>query len=75
MLKWSRGTVAAEPLQAAVVTTRLRAVGYPAPRYRLVGVAAPLGLVYSVQETLPGTPLGARLDEPLLNRLLTLNDL
>lgn len=75
VLKWSQGAVATDQLLASGVTRRLRAAGYPAPRYCLVGVAPPLGLVYSVQETVPGTPLGARLDESLLDRLLELNAL
>ena len=75
VVKWSQGTVATEQLQASIVTRRLRAAGYPAPRYCLVGVAPPLGLVYSVQETVAGTPLGARLDESLLDHLLELNAL
>ena len=76
VLKWGPGTDIPDNLRQAVsVTERLRAVGYPAPRYRLVGVAPPLGVVYSVQEELPGKPLGVRLDRPLLDRLLDLNAL
>ncbi len=76
VLKWGPGTAIPDDLRQAVsVTERLRAIGYPAPRYRLVGVAPPLGIVYSVQEELPGTPLGGRLDRPLLDRLLDLNAL
>jgi hypothetical protein len=76
VLKWWPGTEIPDNLwQAAAITTRLRAVGYPAPRYRLLGVAPPLQVVYSIQEELPGTPLGGRLDRPLLDRLLELNAL
>ena len=73
VLKWSQGKVATDQLRAALITGRLRAAGYPAPRYHLVGIAPALELVYSVQEMIPGTPLGARLDEPLLERVLELN--
>ncbi|HEV2124664.1 MAG TPA: aminoglycoside phosphotransferase family protein [Chloroflexota bacterium] len=76
VLKWSHGVAIPDELRQAVsVTQRLRAVGYPAPRYRLVGVAPTLEAVYSVQEELPGTPLGGRLDRPLLGRLLEMNAL
>lgn len=75
VLKWQAGTeLPAELTAAAVLTERLRIAGYPAPRYRLVGVAADLGLVYSVQEALPGAPLGGRLDAAILDQVLTLND-
>lgn len=76
VLKWRRGTEVPAGLRAAVATTgRLRAVGYPAPRYRLVGFAPAPGVSYSVQESLPGVPLGARLDGTVLDRLLGLNEL
>lgn len=76
VLKWGRGAaIPAELRQAVSVTERLRAVGYPAPCYRLVGVALAMGAVYSVQEEMPGTPLQGRLDGPLLGRLLELNAL
>ena len=76
VLKWGKGTAILDNLQqAAAVTARLRAVGYPAPCYHLVGVAPPLRVVYSVQEELPGTPLGGRLNQRLLDRVLELNTL
>ncbi len=76
VLKWRRGTEVPAGLRAAVATTRqLWAVGYPAPRYRLVGFAPAPGVNYSVQEALPGAPLGARLDGIALDRLLGLNEL
>ncbi len=76
VLKWGQGTEVPDDLRRAVtVTARLRAVGYPAPCYHLVGVAPPLRVVYSVQEELPGTPLGGRLNQPLLDRVLELNTL
>src|SRR3712207_755886 len=71
VLKWAPGSgVPAHLREAVAVTARLRAVGYPAPRYRLIGCAPPLGVVYSIQGALPGTPLGHRLDGPLLDRML-----
>jgi hypothetical protein len=76
VLKWSRGAQIPHSLrEVMVVTTRLRALDYPAPRYRLVGVVPALEVVYSVQEELPGTPLSGLLDRPLLDRLLKLNDI
>jgi aminoglycoside phosphotransferase (APT) family kinase protein len=75
VLKWQVGTELPAALTGvASLTERLRAVGYPAPRYRLVGLAADLGVVYSVQETLPGAPLGGRLDDAIVEQLLALND-
>lgn len=74
VLKWQAGTALPPEITAAVaLTERLRAVGYPAPRYRLVDVATALGVVYTVQEALPGTPLGGRLDDAVLDQLLALN--
>ena len=76
VLKWGPGTDVPDDLRRAVaVTERLRAVGYPAPRYRLVGYAPPLGLCYSVQEAFPGAPMGDRPAGPILDRLLELNEL
>lgn len=76
VLKWRRGTEVPAGLRAAAATTgRLRAVGYPTPSYRIVGFAPTLGVSYSVQEALAGTPLGARLDGTVLDRLLGLNEL
>jgi hypothetical protein len=84
VLKWQVGTELPAALTGvASLTERLRAVGYPAPRYRLVGLAADLGVVYSVQETLPGAPLGGRLDggdgfcllEPMRTHSIATSDL
>lgn len=76
VLKWRRADAVPDGLQAAVATTgRLRAAGYPAPRHRLVGVAPALGVCYSVQEALPGAPLGGLRDGTILDQLLALNDL
>jgi hypothetical protein len=36
VLKWSQGKVATDQLRAALITGRLRAAGYPAPRYHLL---------------------------------------
>jgi len=76
VLKWQPAIALPEGLRAATtLTERLRALGYPAPRYRLVGFAPELGVAYSVQAELPGTPLGGRLDGAILDQLLALNDL
>jgi hypothetical protein len=76
VLKWSPESGVPDDLQAAMaVTSRLRSVGYPAPSYRLVGYAPRLGVAYSVQEALPGAPMGRRLVGPILDRLLELNGL
>jgi Phosphotransferase enzyme family len=53
---------------APLVTERLRERGYPAPHYVVVAET------YSVQEELPGAPLGGW-DVPFTARLLELNDL
>lgn len=53
---------------APQATERLRALGYPAPRYLIVAET------YSVQEELPGAPLGGW-EAPLPPRLLELNEL
>lgn len=57
---------------AAAFTNRLRAVGYPAPRYLLFGRIDETG--YSVQEELPGAPIRFQSVE-LLPQLFRLNDL
>jgi hypothetical protein len=56
------------PGNAVRITERLRERGYPVPRYVVVGAT------YSVQEELPGAPLGAW-DVPFPPRLLELVDL
>jgi hypothetical protein len=73
VLKWSMGDNKIERLRlAGAVTERLRSLGYPAPRYCFVGNIA--GASYSIQEALPGVPLG-RCTPELLPRLLDLNTL
>lgn len=73
VLKWHPDTARLHALQHGVaVTEMLRSVGYPAPIYRSAGVV--VGCTYSIQEELPGTPLGAVTLE-LLPRLLELNAL
>src|SRR5262249_33968007 len=56
------------PGDAPRITDRLRGRGYPAPRYVVVAET------YSVQEELPGAPLGGW-DAPFHARLLELVDL
>lgn len=76
MLKLQDGQRLPASLERAVaVTTRLRGVGYPAPRYALIDVAPEVGVSFSVQEALPGAPLGTRLDQATLDQLLALIDL
>jgi hypothetical protein len=53
---------------APETTATLRTLGYPAPRYVLIGPG------YCIQEELPGQPLGSW-DVPIDDRLLGLNDL
>jgi aminoglycoside phosphotransferase (APT) family kinase protein len=75
VLKWNPGTNPAAALRTAALTERLRAVGYPAPRYDLVEAATELGVVYSIQEAQPGLPLGDRLNAQILDHVLSLNAL
>lgn len=76
MLKLQAGERLPTSLErTVVVTTQLRGVGYPAPRYVLADVAGELGVSYSVLEALPGEPLGTRLDQRTLDQLMGLNDL
>jgi aminoglycoside phosphotransferase (APT) family kinase protein len=76
VLKWRPGEeVAPGVAAAATATARLRALGYPAPRYRFLGTAPSLGCAYSVQEALVGAPLGDRLDGAVLDDVLRLNAL
>jgi hypothetical protein len=73
VLKWSQsGEFRMRVALAAETTTRLRAAGYPAPAYRLAGDLAEFA--YCVQETLPGEPIGNRV-EAYLSRILELNEL
>lgn len=71
VLKRSLGTAHAERVQrAAAVTERLRQRGYPAPRYRAVGIVEDAS--YSIQEALPGEPL-ASLPPELVPAAIALN--
>ncbi|HLV97778.1 MAG TPA: aminoglycoside phosphotransferase family protein [Ktedonobacterales bacterium] len=57
VLKWQpRANHLERVLYAQAVTERLRAQGYPSPAYLHIGAA--LGGTYSVQQALPGTPIG-----------------
>lgn len=59
------------PGRAAITTERLRALGYPAPRYLVWGAE------YQVQEELPGVPAGGwgAAALPIMSRLLELSEL
>ena len=73
VLKWSGDASGVEPYrEAGAVTAALRAVGYPAPRYCLVG-AFPEGS-YAIQDALPGVTMGV-LTQDLLPGVLDLNEL
>jgi hypothetical protein len=72
VLKWSPGRGARAEELAATVTARLRPLGYPAPVYLLVGDV--LGGIFTIQEELPGTPIGAPAFR-LLEAVLMLNAL
>lgn len=73
VLKWAAGAHNLHWMEGArTVTDRLRSVGYPAPRYLYIGRLS--GGIYSVQSTLPGSPLRT-LTTALLPRLLALNEL
>jgi aminoglycoside phosphotransferase (APT) family kinase protein len=76
VMKWRPGTeVPAALVAAAAAVDDLSTAGYPAPRYCCLGATAALGVVYSVQESLPGTPLGDGLDAATAEQLLALNQL
>lgn len=66
-----KGRTPTPPAEVAATTAALAAIGYPAPRYVVVGDE------YSIQEELPGTPLRtfAPLDRSLVDRLIELNEL
>jgi hypothetical protein len=59
-------------IEVSLVTETLRAIGYPAPRYCLMGHVQGCG--YAIQEALPGAPMGV-VTLPVLPRLLELNGL
>jgi hypothetical protein len=73
ILKWVPDADYLSRLEAAVsVTSRLREVEYPAPRYVLAGVVE--GCSFSIQEALPGAPMGT-LTMAYVPRLIELNRL
>lgn len=73
VLKLSAEAGALDRLQRAqIVTKHLRGLGYPAPSYHLNGVVE--GLIYSLQEVLPGRPIEA-IGMTHVARLVALNAL
>ena len=73
VLKWSPGAEDSQRMQRAkTVTDLLGNLGYPAPRYQLIG-EIPEG-TYSMQSVLPGAPV-RQISPTLLPRLLELNQL
>ncbi|HET9223586.1 MAG TPA: aminoglycoside phosphotransferase family protein, partial [Roseiflexaceae bacterium] len=57
--------------RARQVTDQLRALGYPAPDYVLVGCSA--DAAYAIQRALPGQPM-KQLPQALISEFLTLNE-
>ncbi len=56
MLKWGTDEGHLDRLQQVVVITQaLRNVGYPAPRYSMLGTGH--GYSYTIQEERPGSPM------------------
>ena len=55
------------------ITTRLRSLGYPAPEYVAVGIAAETW--YLLHTAMPGEPIADRVSLALLPQILRLNDL
>ena len=76
VLKWAPGAAGLGRLPHIVAALdRLRASGYPAPRYAVFGATyGPPAGRYAVLEALPGAPLGT-VNGAVLERLLALNDL
>lgn len=76
ILKRQAATPASESriARAANVTERLTSLGYPAPRYLVVGTT-PGGDLYSIQDALPGRPIDRLTELHQVNRVLELNDL
>ena len=73
VLKWQPDVSNLSRIQAArAVTDLLRNIHYPAPHYLFVGCA--LEDVYSIQTTLPGSPM-RDITKPIAARLLELNQL
>ncbi len=72
VLKWTPDTTNLQAFQRAQrVTTYLRAIGYPAPHYALLG-STPNG-AYAIQHTLPGQPL-QQLSLALVPHFLAINE-
>lgn len=73
VLKWHPDTTHLSQIRhGAEVTRRLRAIGYPAPAYVMMGVAG--SCCYWIQEALPGEPVGS-INPVHLPELLRLNRL
>ena len=73
VLKWGTDDGHLDRLQQVVALTQtLRAVGYPAPHYFLLGTID--GYSYTIQEELPGVPMEV-IAASVLPRLLELNGL
>lgn len=73
VLKWAPGAHNEQWMQGVkTVTGLLQSLGYPAPRYLLIGATSEG--IYSVQSALPGSPLHP-LTPTLLQRLFELNEL
>lgn len=73
VLKWGTDDGHLNRLQQVVIVTQaLRNVGYPAPRYCMLGTVH--GYSYTIQEELPGSPMEV-VTAPVLPRLLELNGL
>ncbi len=73
VLKWGTDDGHLHRLQQVVVVTQaLRDVGYPAPRYCMLGTLH--GYSYTIQEELPGSPMKV-VTASVLPRLLELNGL
>jgi hypothetical protein len=73
VMKWQPDVTNLSRMQdAKAVTDHLRNIHYPAPHYLFIGCTQEG--VYSIQTTLPGSPMRA-ITEPLVARLLELNQL
>jgi Phosphotransferase enzyme family len=72
VLKWAPDLSMLVRFQRArQVTDQLRALGYPAPEYVLVGCTA--DAAYAIQRALPGQPM-QQLPQALISEFLTLNE-
>jgi hypothetical protein len=72
VLKWaSSPSVLPRFERARQVTERLRALGYPAPQYVMVGCT--VDAAYAIQRALPGQPM-QQLPQALISDFLTLNE-